>query len=188
MSLYEEISNFVPYDENEEASKQSFLQFIDGFKDKNNLYLRDNLIGHISSSAFVINKARTKVLMAYHNIYQSFGWLGGHADGDENLLYVALKETGEESGVKNHRPLSKNFSDIAVLHVVPHVKRGKFVPAHLHFNVTYFIEADEDEALQIAEGENSALKWLEFKNVAKNVKEEHMVPIYERLIQKIKNI
>ena len=53
--------------------------------------VRDNEIAHITSSGFIVNKLRTKVLMIHHNIYNSWGWTGGHADGDEDLLYVAMK-------------------------------------------------------------------------------------------------
>ena len=184
--LSERIRRFKPFDENEEASKQSFLQFTDAFRD--NIYTRDNLIGHVCASAFIVNKERTKILMAFHNIYQSFGWLGGHADGDKDLGYVALKETKEESGLVTPRLLTSDFADIAVLHVIPHIKRGKFVPAHLHYTVTYIIEADEKEPIRIAENENSAIAWLGMNDYHQSVKEEHMLPIYDRLIEKLHHI
>ncbi|MDV2887536.1 NUDIX domain-containing protein, partial [Alkalihalophilus pseudofirmus] len=72
------------------------LRYIDTFPD---ILTRKNEFAHFSSSAWTVNKDRTKVLMAFHNIYQSWSWLGGHADGDDHLLRVALRETREETGL-----------------------------------------------------------------------------------------
>ena len=70
--------------------------------------------------------------------------------------------------------------------VKPHVKRGKPVPSHIHFNVTYLLQADENESLRIAEAENSDVKWLPVADIMDIVKEEHMKPVYRRLIEKTK--
>ncbi len=184
IKLKEKLISFKPFDEEEAKDLKSFIEFLDEFQD--NVWTRDNEVGHISSSAWVVNKERTKVLMAYHNIYDSFAWLGGHADGDKDLLYVALKETGEESGLKNIKPILEEFFDVTAGVVEEHVRKGKVVPTHKHYNVTYLIEGDENESLQIAEEENSALKWIEFDDISKLVKEEHMKPIYQRLTEKVK--
>lgn len=184
MTLYEEVKNHIPLDEEEKVNQESFLQFLEAFKD--NIWTRDNLIGHITSSAWVVNPAKDKVLMAYHKIYDSFAWLGGHADGDRDLLAVACKEVREESGVQNLKPLDTHFIDVCSMMVKPHIKRGKHVPSHIHFNVTYLLQADENETLQIAEAENSDVKWLPVSDLMNIVKEEHMKPVYRRLIEKTK--
>ena len=60
---------------------------------------RQNEYGHFTSSAFVLNKERTKILMIYHKIYNSWAWTGGHADGDTDLLYTAIREVKEETNL-----------------------------------------------------------------------------------------
>lgn len=185
-TFLENIEKHIPLNELEQEDKIVFKQFISAFGD--NLWTRENKVGHVTASAWVVNKERTKVLMAYHKIYDSFAWLGGHADGDRDLLHVALKETTEESGIKNIKVLSSDFSDIACLFVKAHKKKGKEVSAHLHFNVTYILEAGEQEALRIAEEENTAVRWLEIGELEKYVTEEHMKPVYARLIEKMKKI
>lgn len=180
--LKDDLIAYTPFDEEENVNVQEFLQFLTAFKD--NVWTRDNLVGHITSSAFVVNPEKTKVLMAYHKIYDSFAWLGGHADGDKDLLHVALKETREESGLQNIKVLQNTFIDVVSMIVVPHIKRGKPVPSHIHYNVTYLLEGSEEEALHIAEAENTALAWIEFEKVNEIVKENHMKPVYERLIKK----
>lgn len=152
--LRERIVNYVPYDEQEESDKKYILKFIDTFDD---VLTRKNIFGHFCSSAFVVNKNRSKVLMIYHNIYNSWAWPGGHADGESDLLGVAMREVMEETGIKNLKPLSKDFYAIDVLPVKSHIKRGKFVSSHIHLNATYIFEADENEELLIKEDENSGV-------------------------------
>lgn len=183
-TFFENIKKHTPLNELEQEDKLVFIQFIEAFS--NNLWTRENKVGHITASAWVVNEDRTKVLMAYHKIYNSFAWLGGHADGDEDLLHVALKETKEESGIKNIKVLDPDFSDIACLFVKAHKKRGKEVSAHLHFNVTYIFEADEQETLHIAEEENTEVRWINISELENFVTEEHMKPVYARMIEKMK--
>ncbi|GHU00429.1 NUDIX hydrolase [Alphaproteobacteria bacterium] len=174
---------YAPYDDAERAEVASWLAFIRAFG--GNIYTRDNVIGHVCASAFVLNQEHTKVLMAHHNIYNSFAWLGGHADGEPDLLAVAVKEAREESGLAEVRALNGGAAaDISMLIVVPHVKRGKYVPSHLHLNASFLLEADEAAPLRVKEDENSALKWIELARISQEVREEHMKPVYARLVAK----
>ena len=97
MNYQEQLEKYIPYNEQELKDKQIMLKYINNF---NNVLTRDNEFGHFTASAWVLNKERNKVLMVYHNIYNSWAWTGGHADGDTNLLYTAVRELKEETGVK----------------------------------------------------------------------------------------
>ena len=68
-SLKDQLLRFPAYDEREEKDIHAFIQFIDAFKE--NVWTRDNCVGHVSSSAWVLNRDHTHVLMAYHNIFQN---------------------------------------------------------------------------------------------------------------------
>ena len=96
MQLLETIRNYRPYNEQEEKDREEMIRRLEN---KEELLTRDNRSAHFTASAWIVNKEKTKVLMAYHNIYDSWAWLGGHADGEEDLLKVALKEVKEESGL-----------------------------------------------------------------------------------------
>ena len=98
MDLKEQIEGFEPYNEQERADKEIMLNLIDTYKD---VLTRENKVCHFTASNWIVNKERTKVLMAYHNIYQNWAWTGGHCDGDSDLLRVALKEAQEETGIEN---------------------------------------------------------------------------------------
>ena len=172
---------YVPYNEQEQADLRVILRSIETFDD---VLTRDNEIVHFTVSGFVVNEARNKVLMIHHNIYNSWGWTGGHADGDTDFLHVAQKEVLEETGVLA-KAVNDSIFSIDVLQVLAHVKKGKYVTPHIHLNITYLLEASEDAELTIAEDENSAVEWIAFKDVSNRCNEAHMIPVYEKLMKKV---
>ena len=157
MSIRADIEKYVPCNEQEARDKAIILDFIDKNADA---FLRTNLIAHMTASAWIVNGKRDKTLMVYHKIYDSWSWTGGHADGERDLLAVALRECREETGVKNVRAVSRDIFSLEVLTVDGHEKRGEYVPSHLHLNVTYLIEASEADTLHVCAGENSGVRWF----------------------------
>ncbi len=149
---------------------------------------RENEFCHMTASAFVINKSHSKVLCIYHNIYNSWGWIGGHADGNDDLVFVAKKETREETSLKNFKLVQDVPISVENLSVKGHVKKGRYVSSHLHMNITFLFEADEHDEIHILESENSNVAWLEFDELLSKCGEPHMLPIYEKIIGKIKNL
>ena len=136
-SLKQQIESYFPFNEQEAADKQQFLEWLNSGK---NLFLRENKTAHITVSAWIVNPDRKKVLMAYHNLYGSWAWLGGHADGNEDLKNVILKEISEESGLSRVRFLSDEIFSIEVLAVNGHEKKGNYLSSHLHLNVTFLLD------------------------------------------------
>lgn len=186
MGILEDIKKYRPCCEQEQRDKSVILDFIDKNPDA---FLRTNLIAHMTASAWVVNHSRDRVLMVYHNIYNSWSWTGGHADGEEDLLSVALRECREETGVKTVRPVSRDIFSIEVLTVDGHEKRGEYVPSHLHLNVTYLLEADESEKLHACEGENSGVRWYSLTDALSASTEPWFVErIYKKLNEKLKTV
>ena len=157
MELREEIRRYEPFNEQEREDKKEILRQME---QADHILTRDNRNAHITVSAWIMDRDRKKVLMAYHNLYQSWAWLGGHADGDADLKAVALKEIREESGLESVRFVTEDIFSLEILTVDGHEKRGSYVPSHLHLNVTYLLEADEGEALTIKPDENSGVRWF----------------------------
>lgn len=162
--MIQKIREYKPFNEQEERDREVLLRLLSGVED---VYSRENLTAHMTASAWVVNENRDKVLMAYHNIYHSWSWLGGHADGERDLLAVALREVGEESGVIHVRPLSEEIFSLEILTVDGHEKRGKYVPSHLHLNLTYLLEAREGDALSMKVDENSGVAWFGLEEAVK---------------------
>ena len=183
-NLKENINNFVPYNEQEEVEKNIMLKFINDFDD---VLTRENVYGHFTSSAFVLNKERTKILMVYHKIYNSWAWTGGHCDGDNNLLYVAMKEAKEETGIKNVKPILNDIYSLELISVRGHIKKGKYVASHTHFNVTYLLEADENEEIHIKEDENTGVRWVPIDEILDATSETWVRDrVYSKIINKMK--
>ncbi|MBO7697996.1 MAG: NUDIX hydrolase [Erysipelotrichaceae bacterium] len=186
MSIREDIRNYKPFNIQEQKDKRIILEYLDRYDDA---FYRSNELAHMTASAWVVNKDKTRVLMAYHKIYNSWAWLGGHCDGDEDCLAVALREVREEAGVKSVVPVSEDIFSLEILSVDSHIKRGEYVPTHLHLNVTYLLEADENDELFIKEDENSGVAWFEKDEAIERSNEKWFKEnIYKKLNQKLKEL
>ena len=185
MNYIEEIKKYKPYNIQEEKDKEFILKCINDF---DNILTRENIIVHITSSGYIVNKDFTKVLMVFHNIYNSWSWTGGHADGEGDLLKVAIKEAKEETAIKNIKPISKDIFSLDVITVEGHIRRGEYVSSHLHLSICYLLQGDEKDTLKIKEDENSGVKWIPIEEVDKYSTEEKMIKIYNKFHEKIKKL
>lgn len=178
---------YLPYNEQEEKDREFLLALFTNSQERGQIFCRENTAAHMSASAWVVNKDRSRVLMAYHNIYDSWAWTGGHADGDTDLLSVALREVKEETGITRVIPVTEDLFSLEVLTVDGHEKRGVYVSSHLHLNITYLLEADDQETVRKKEDENSAVGWFGIEECLRAVKEPWMRDrIYRKLIDKMK--
>jgi len=185
MHWTERIKRYNPYNEQEKMDKEVILNCIEAFDD---VLTRNNKIAHITCSAFVINRAQDKVLMVHHNIYNSWSWIGGHADGEEDLLGMAIKELWEETGVKNSWPVMPDIFSLDILTVLSHMRKGQYVSPHLHLSVAYLLGADENELLIVKEDENSDVKWIPIDEVNEWSNEPHMQKVYDKLVLKVRRL
>lgn len=186
MVLRKQLMEYRPFNEQEERDRSLILHCLDTQPD---LYTRENRVAHLTASAWIVNHDRTKVIMAYHNIYQSWSWLGGHADGEQDLLSVALREAREESGVQHIQPVTDDIYSIEILTVDGHVKRGEYVSSHLHLNITYLLEADETDPLFVKADENSGVRWFTLDDAIAACTEPWMQKhIYTKLNQKLRTL
>ena len=172
MELLDALNRFRPCNEQEETDKKQILSLLSSGQD---LYTRDNPVAHLTASSWVVSPDRKQVLLVYHNLYRSWSWMGGHADGDRDLCRVALRETREESGLQDLTLVSPDIFSLESLTVDGHEKRGKFVSSHLHLNVTYLLEADPRQPIRIKPDENSGVAWFPVEEVAGKVSEPWMM-------------
>ena len=181
MKIIEEIKKYRPCNAQEQRDQALILDFLEKNGDA---FLRSNLLAHMTASSWIVNPERTKTLMVYHNLYDSWSWTGGHADGETDLLSVALREAREETGIEHVRPLSPEIFSLEVLTVDGHEKRGEYVPSHLHMNVTYLLEAEESDTLHVCREENSGVAWFTLEEALKASTEPWFV---ERIYKKLNN-
>ena len=183
MELADQIRAYIPFNDQEAADKPKLLRLL---QTEENIFTRDNTTAHMTASGWVVSPDRASVLMIYHNIYQSWSWMGGHADGDRDLLAVARREVMEESGLKELKLLSPEIFSLEILTVDGHIKRGSYVSSHLHLNVTYLFEADPSLPLAIKPDENSGVGWFPVAELPNKVSEPWFLQwIYSKLSQKV---
>ena len=184
MTLKEQVLAFVPQNEQEETDRLALLAWLDSGID---IYTRRCNAAHLTASGWVVSPDRKKVLMAYHKLYDSWAWLGGHADGMEDLQAVAEKEVREESGLTELKPLGDGIFSLEILTVDGHEKRGKYVSSHLHLNVTYLFEADPSAPVFIKPDENSGVAWFAVEEVLQKSTEPWFCQrIYSKLMEKVR--
>jgi len=182
MNWIKSIEDYTACNEQEMKDKEVAEKCLKAFGD---ILTRDNGIAHVTSSGFVVNKTRNKVLMVHHNIFNAWSWPGGHADGEEDLLLVAIKEVREETGAKHVLPVSRDILSLDIIPVLGHIRKGKYVSPHLHISVAYLLEADENELTVVKPDENSGVQWIPLQEIDKYCNEQHMKKIYSKIIDKI---
>lgn len=184
MNIEQQIADYKPYNEQEAHDQAVMRQLLATQPD---LFTRENLVAHMTASSWLLNATHDKVLMIYHNIYHSWAWMGGHADGDRDLLAVAKREAMEETGVTEIRTISEDIFSLEILTVDGHEKRGVYVPSHLHLNVSYLLEADEEEVLRIKPDENSGVRWFFLEEALAASSEPWMIErVYKKLNAKVR--
>lgn len=178
------IRKYIPKNEQEKTDQEAMIEF--ALKNDDSL-LRDNKIAHFTNAAIITNKTMDKVLFVNHLIYKSWGWIGGHNDGNPNFLEAVLKEALEETGLKEVKPLLEKPVSLDNIYVENHIKNGIFVGDHIHMNISYLLIADENEELSIKEDENSGVKWFKIDEALHYVKENRMLYIYEKMFKELKD-
>lgn len=140
-------------------------------------YFRDHLPGHLTGSAWIVDKSKHHALLVHHAKLNRWLQPGGHADGEENIVSVARREAEEETGLKNLVLLHPLF-DIDI-HPIP---ERKDFPAHHHYDVRCLFMADIADDLAISE-ESHALSWVPLEKIPMKVDNNGSIL---RMIEKVK--
>jgi len=146
------LQNYRPSCSEEKEFKSRMLAFI---AQHENCFERSLTIGHFTASAWLLNKDKSKALLMLHTKLNCWIQLGGHCDGDSNVLAIAIKEAQEESGINNIVPVVQGIFDIGI-HRIPKNKKEK---AHDHYDVRFLLQVVGDEDI-IQNRESKELRWI----------------------------
>lgn len=150
--LIQLLHEYFPIDPTEIKCKEDMLNFIKHNKD---CFERSLQEGHITGSAWLLNKDMTQALLMHHTKLDKWVQPGGHCDGEPDVLSVATKEAKEESGIHDIVPVSSKIFDIDI-HLVPEHKKEK---AHYHYDVRFLLKVASDEGI-IQNRESKELRWV----------------------------
>lgn len=149
--------SYRPSSNEEKETKNEIMSFV---RQNPCCFLRSNLIGHITGSCFVLNPEADHILLTHHKKIGRWLQLGGHADGDHDILRVSLREAKEESGIENIVALSENIFDIDIHEIMEH----KGVPKHKHYDIRFVFQAQNIDFK--VSNESLALRWVPLEEVA----------------------
>jgi len=176
-TLIQELEAYIPYDETESRHKDTILEFLSSCK---NCFERTNLAGHITGSAFLLNKDKTKILLMHHKKLNKWLQFGGHADSSTDILGVAIREAQEESGIQDITPLYTTIFDVDD-HVIP-ANATKSEPKHHHYDIRYVLTTSQEQFA--TNRESMELKWVELDKAENYIHSESS----KRVIVKLKKL
>jgi len=173
--LIQSLEAYSPADELETEHQFNILNFL---RTESHCYERRNLKGHLTASSLILNHTRDMALMLHHAKLQIWLQPGGHADGETDLLGVAMKEAREETGIPSFKVLSKDIFDID-MHLIPLHKQ---VPAHYHLDIRFLLETDSSIPL-ISNHESNQLAWIPLTEMNSYNKDESVLRMVRKVSQ-----
>jgi 8-oxo-dGTP pyrophosphatase MutT (NUDIX family) len=165
--LLGKLARYAPQAGHESEMADRMRRFVEEHAD---CFERSLRTGHITASAWIVNPGRTHALLTHHRKLDKWLQVGGHADGDPDVLRVALREAREESNLTEIRVISEDIFDVDI-HTIP-ARGGE--PEHLHHDVRFLFEASSLEPL-IVSGESHALAWVEMERIEQLNPEESVM-------------
>lgn len=166
------LREYLPSDAAEQEYKEIILNFLLHYPDA---FERSLEVGHITASAWLINKDNTKALLTYHKKLNKWLQLGGHCDGNIDALAIAIKEAQEESGIMAIDPVQNTIFDIDV-HLIPENKKEK---AHYHYDIRFLLQVMNDEKVMVS-NESHDLAWIDKKRDALPTSERSVTRMFDK--------
>lgn len=146
------LRTYKPTDPAEHIFVSDTLTFVEQNPD---CFERSLTSGHITGSAWLLNKDKTHALLMHHTKLDRWFQLGGHCDGDADVLAVALKEAQEESGIQHIAAMNKTIFDVDV-HLIP---ANATHSAHYHYDIRFLLHVTSNEEI-IHNHESKELRWI----------------------------
>ena len=151
-SLLELLKSYIPEDPTEVSFKKQFIEFVCQNKE---CFDRSLEIGHVTASCLLLNREGSHALLMHHFKLDNWFQLGGHCDGDSDVVAVAIKEATEESGIKNIQCINPSIFDIDI-YLIPANAKDK---EHYHYDVRFLLQAFEDDTV-VQNKESKSLLWV----------------------------
>ncbi len=168
------LQGYFPAAPEEKTFKQTIIRFIE---ENSNCFERSLEIGHITASCWLVNKDNSAALLTHHAKLNKWFQLGGHCDGNPDVLMVAIKEAQEESGIITIAPLFKDIFDIDI-HLIP---ANKNEAAHYHYDIRFLLQVTSDEQISISH-ESKELRWITKDRAALPADDPSLIRMFNKWI------
>ncbi len=152
-TLNELLQNYMPHDLWEQQCKERMRMFFNEYF--HDCFNRSLSVGHFTVSVWLLNCSQTHVLLMHHAKLNKWTPLGGHCDGNSDVLAVAIKEAQEESGVQEIIPLSEEIFDLDI-HVFPAMEQNR---EHYHYDVRFLLKMIKETPVT-KNRESKELRWI----------------------------
>jgi 8-oxo-dGTP pyrophosphatase MutT (NUDIX family) len=148
------------------------------------LFDRKNFSGHITTSAFIVDIAKSEMLLLRHKSLDRWLQPGGHAEmNDASLIHAALREAVEETGIAANQltyiPAHQSEQvpfDIDSHFISPNDKKAE--PGHYHHDQRYLFAYTGERENEYDPAESTGMKWVSFDELARD-------PVFARVAVKI---
>ncbi len=156
---------------------QMVLRIRDLLENHERAFHRDCVPGHITSSAWIVSRESRSVLLTHHRKLERWLQLGGHTDGEMDVLASALREAEEESGLLGFDPIPARDAvppfeilDIDV-HLIP--ARGD-EPEHEHHDIRFLLQVSEAQTIERQVAESKEVRWFAAEGIEARFDEESL--------------
>lgn len=163
---------YQPFEDSDLRARECILDFV---RQNPRCFERELEVGHVTGSAWLVDPPGERVLLTHHRKLNRWLQLGGHADGDGDILRVALKEAQEESGLSEIEVIDAAIFDLDV-HEIP---SRPAEPAHFHYDVRFALCALSPEGFQ-ASPESNSLAWIEIAELERFTQERSMLRMRDK--------
>ncbi|WP_310588016.1 NUDIX hydrolase [Larkinella humicola] len=161
------LKHHQPFDEDERTMLEHSIQFV---RNHPNCFERQLTIGHVTGSAWIVSPDRWQVVLLHHAKLDRWFQPGGHADGDPDLLGVALREAEEETGLRDLKVVNRAIFDVDV-HTIP---ARVSEPEHLHYDIRFLLEATTDQPF-VQTAETKEVRWVDVREIGKLTTEKSII-------------
>ena len=170
------LESYAPSDLDEIPSKGQMLEFLSNHED---CFERSCEVGHFTASAWLLSLDQKEALLTHHAKLNFWCQLGGHCDGDPDLLRSAIREAQEESGILEISPISSEIFDLDI-HLIPANKREK---EHFHYDVRFLLQVVSSEKIQLS-SESKDLRWFGQTRALLPTQHRSIIRMFDKWIQR----
>jgi len=143
--------------------------------------------GHITASVFIASADRRQFLLTHHKKLGRWLQLGGHADGDNDVRAVALREAREESGMREFEFVSDTPEPSLIDVDVHRIPAFGSDPPHDHHDLRFLLIAKPDQPIRVSD-ESHDVAWFDLERFEKVIDEQSLLRLARKSRARLRSL